>query len=103
MGLFFSATRAILPGQVAVFPESAFLLKGGRTMVKMLFAMLFASLLAFSTAAPMAAQESAKKGKKESARWEGNVIRSSAEKSTLDVRTSGAVVTQRQRQGQRTC
>lgn len=67
-------------------------------MVKKLFAMLFASALVFAVSAPLRAQEPAKAEKKmekkktEKARWEGIVVRSSAEKSTLDVRKRGGNV-----------
>ncbi len=61
-------------------------------MVKKLFTLLCTSLLVFLMATPMVAQEGAKtkkmaKDKKtQQARWEGIVIRSSSDKSTLDVR-----------------
>ncbi len=64
-------------------------------MVKKLLALVFTSLLVFSASAPLFAQEAAKeekpaKAKKtEQARWEGIVVRSSSEKSTLDVRKRG--------------
>ncbi len=64
-------------------------------MVKKLINLLCASLLVFLMATPMVAQEAAKtekmaKGKKtEEARWEGIVIRSNSDKSTLDVRKRG--------------
>ncbi len=63
-------------------------------MVKKLFAVLFASALVFAMSAPLPAQEPAKAEKKmakktEQARWEGIVVRSSSEKSTLDVRQRG--------------
>ena len=67
-------------------------------MVKKLFAMLFASALVFAMSAPLRAQEPAKAEKKmakkktDQARWEGIVVRSSAEKSTLDVRKRGGNV-----------
>ena len=67
-------------------------------MVKKLLALVFGSLLVFSVSVPMFAQEAAKeekpmKAKKaEQARWEGIVVRSSAEKSTLDVRKRGGNV-----------
>lgn len=64
-------------------------------MVKKLLALLVTSLFVFFTAAPVFAQEAAKEEKMakpkkaEQARWEGIVVRSSAEKSTLDVRKRG--------------
>ena len=63
-------------------------------MVKKLLALLVASLFVFSTAAPVFSQEAtkekmAKPKKTEQARWEGIVVRSSSEKSTLDVRKRG--------------
>ncbi len=65
-------------------------------MVKKLFAVLFASALVFAMSAPLRAQEPAKgektAKKTEQARWEGIVVRSSSEKSTLDVRKRGGNV-----------
>jgi hypothetical protein len=63
-------------------------------MVKKLLALVFTSLLVFAASAPLFAQEAAKEKmakpkKTEQARWEGIVVRSSSEKSTLDVRKRG--------------
>src|SRR5260370_30851696 len=64
-------------------------------MVKKVLALVFTSLFVFSTAAPVFSQEAAKEEKKakpkkaEQPRWEGIVVRSSSEKSTLDVRKRG--------------
>ena len=63
-------------------------------MLKKLLALVFTSLLVFWTSAPLFAQEAAKEKmakpkKTEQARWEGIVVRSSSEKSTLDVRKRG--------------
>jgi hypothetical protein len=63
-------------------------------MVKKLLALVFTSLFVFSMAASVFAQEAAKEKmakpkKAEQAKWEGIVVRSSAEKSTLDVRQRG--------------
>jgi hypothetical protein len=64
-------------------------------MVKKLLALVFTCLFVFSTAASVFAQEAAKEEKMakpkktEQARWEGIVVRSSSEKSTLDVRKRG--------------
>ena len=73
-------------------------------MVKKLFTLLFASVLALPVSVLLvqvaAAQEAAKE-----ARWEGVVIRSSADNSTLTVRNVGSSDAMgqsgtRQRQGQ---
>lgn len=66
-------------------------------MVKKLLALVFGSLLVFSVSVPMFAQETKaekpmKAKKAEQARWEGIVVRGSAEKSTLDVRKRGGNV-----------
>jgi len=58
-------------------------------MVKKLFALLCVSLFAYSVATPVHAQDAAKTKKTEAARWEGMVVRTSADKSTLDVRKRG--------------
>ena len=64
-------------------------------MVKKLLALVFTCLFVFSMAASVFAQEAAKEEKMakpkktEQARWEGIVVRSSSEKSTLDVRKRG--------------
>ncbi len=55
-------------------------------MVKKLFAVLYASLIVFSLTAAAPAQEKTHKNAYEG-RWEGNVIRSNPEKSTLTVRS----------------
>jgi hypothetical protein len=61
--------------------------------VKNLFTLLFVSTLAFLASAPLVqtapAQEKMGKMSKQ-ARWEGNVIRSDKDKSTLTVRKVGA-------------
>lgn len=72
-------------------------------MVKRLLTLLFTSVLALSLAMPVLAQENTKKeeaqgppaqGKAETpakvARWEGMVVRSSTNQSTLTVRKSGS-------------
>jgi hypothetical protein len=53
--------------------------------MKKLLGLLLASMFVFAAVSTMRAQESAKKPAKE-ARWEGTVIRISADKSSLDVR-----------------
>ena len=58
-------------------------------MMNKLLVLLFASALLFTLSGPTSAQTSG--GKKE-ARWEGNVIRVSSEKSTLDVRQVGGTI-----------
>ena len=62
-------------------------------MVKRLFRLLFVSALALATSAPFVqsapAQENVEKTEKQD-RWEGNVIRTSKDKSTLTVRQVGA-------------
>jgi hypothetical protein len=65
-------------------------------MVKKLLALLVTSLLVFFAVAPVYSQDAAakpaKEKKAEQARWEGIVVRSSAEKMTLDVRKRGGNV-----------
>ena len=67
-------------------------------MIKKLFTLLYTSLLVLLMATPMVAQEGAKtektaKDKKtEQARWEGIVIRSNSDQSTLDVRKRGGSI-----------
>jgi cytochrome c-type biogenesis protein CcmE len=56
-------------------------------MLKRLLPLLFAIVVVFPLASAMFAQEAPAKAKE--ARWEGTVIRSSAEKSTLTVRKVG--------------
>jgi hypothetical protein len=57
-------------------------------MARKLFTLLCGSVIAFSLSTVMFAQEApAKKGK--TTRWEGNVIRSSPDQSTLTVRKLG--------------
>ena len=56
--------------------------------MKKLLGFLFASIFVFTVTAGVLAQESAKKPAKE-ARWEGNVLRISSDKSSLDVRQPG--------------
>jgi len=62
-------------------------------MVKRLFRLLFVSALALATSAPFVqsapAQENVEKTEKQD-RWEGNVVRTSKDKSTLTVRQVGA-------------
>jgi hypothetical protein len=57
-------------------------------MLKKLMGLLFACALAFPLAAAVFAQEAPAKTKE--ARWEGNVVRSSKEQSTLTVRKVGS-------------
>ena len=54
-------------------------------MVKKLLALLFTSVLAFPLATTVFAQDTMAKPAKQ-ARWEGTIIRSSQDKSTLTVR-----------------
>ena len=62
-------------------------------MVKRLFRLFFVSALALATSAPFVqsapAQENVEKTEKQD-RWEGNVVRTSKDKSTLTVRQVGA-------------
>ncbi len=60
-------------------------------MVKKLFTLLFASVLTCSLSMPLFSQDAPAMGKaaKED-RWEGRVVRSSADKSTLTVRKVGS-------------
>ena len=58
-------------------------------MLKKLLSLLFASILAFPLATAVLAQDAPAQAKE--ARWEGNIIRSSKEQSTLIVRKVGAV------------
>ena len=65
-------------------------------MVKKLVALLFVSVLAFPLATAVFAQEAPAKAKPaKEARWEGNVQRSSADKSTLTVRKVGSTTDER--------
>jgi|SRR6266436_5364355 hypothetical protein len=57
-------------------------------MVKKLLALLFASVLAFPLATTVFAQDTMAKAKQD--RWEGTIIRSSQDKSTLTVRKVGS-------------
>ncbi len=62
-------------------------------MVKKLLTLLFASVLACSLSTPMFSQEApAKKKAPKEERWEGRVVRSSPDKSTLTVRKVGSSV-----------
>jgi hypothetical protein len=56
--------------------------------MKKLLTLLFASVVAVPLAAPVFAQEASAPAKQ--ARWEGNIIRSSKEDSTLTVRKVGS-------------
>ena len=58
-------------------------------MMNKLLVLLSAFALLFTLSGPISAQQSS--GKKE-ARWEGNVIRTNSEKSTLDVRQVGGTI-----------
>ena len=57
-------------------------------MVKKLLALLFTSVLAFPLSTTVFAQDTMAKPAKQ-ARWEGTIIRSSQDKSTLTVRKVG--------------
>jgi hypothetical protein len=64
-------------------------------MVKKLFTLLYGSLVAFSLSTVIFAQEAPTQEKKmdkvaKEARWEGEVVRGSPDKSTLTVRKSGS-------------
>jgi hypothetical protein len=60
-------------------------------MLKKLVTLLFASVLAFPLSTALFAQEAPAKAKAaKQVRWEGNVIRSSSDKSTLTVRKVGS-------------
>jgi len=62
-------------------------------MVKKLLTLLFASVLACSLSTPGFSQEApAKKKAAKEERWEGRVVRSSPDKSTLTVRKVGSSV-----------
>jgi esterase/lipase superfamily enzyme len=62
-------------------------------MVKKLLTLLFASVLACSLSTPVFSQEApAKKKAAKEERWEGRVVRSSSDKSTLTVRKIGSSV-----------
>src|SRR6266436_1216577 len=73
-------------------PHNLSVAKGGSHMVEKLLALLFASVLAFPLSTLAFAQEAPAQQKtaKES-RWEGVVIRSSADKSTLTVRNGKSI------------
>jgi hypothetical protein len=60
-------------------------------MGKKLLTVLFASVLAFPLSTAVFAQDApAKEKAAKEARWEGNVVRSSPDKSTLTIRKSGS-------------
>jgi hypothetical protein len=60
-------------------------------MGKKLLTVLFASVLAFPLSTAVFAQDApAKEKAPKEARWEGNVVRSSPDKSTLTIRKSGS-------------
>ena len=62
-------------------------------MVKKLLTLLFASVLACSLSTPVFSQEDpAKEKAAKEGRWEGRVVRSSPDKSTLTVRKVGSSV-----------
>ena len=61
-------------------------------MVKKLLTLLLVSVLAFSTAALLVHSAPAQEQTAKQDRWEGNVVRSSPDKSTLTVREVGANV-----------
>jgi hypothetical protein len=62
-------------------------------MVKKLLTLLFASVLACSLSTPVFSQETpAKQKAAKEERWEGRVVRSSPDKSTLTVRKVGSSV-----------
>src|ERR1700682_4592864 len=88
-GLLFSVSRSIfLSALHHIFPVK----EGGR-MVKRLLTLLFTFVLAFPLSTVTLAQEAPAKAKAaKEARWEGTVIRSSPEKSTLTVRKVGSTV-----------
>jgi cytochrome c-type biogenesis protein CcmE len=62
-------------------------------MLKKQIALLFALVITFPLAMVVVAQEAPAKAKE--ARWEGNVIRSSKENSTLTVRAVGSTTNER--------
>jgi hypothetical protein len=77
-------------------PQGLLVKEGGTQMVKKLVALLFVSVLAFPLSTAVFAQEAPAKAKPaKEARWEGNVQRSSADKSTLTVRKVGSTTDER--------
>ena len=61
-------------------------------MAKKLVALLFMAVLAFPLSTAMFAQDAPMKmGKEKETRWEGTVVRTNADKSTLTVRDSNSV------------
>src|ERR1700730_14797560 len=81
----------LIPGSIVFCHTSQFPVKRGGLMVKKLLTLLFTSLLAVPLSTAMFAQEApAQKKAAKEARWEGVVIRSSPDKSTLTVRKVGS-------------
>jgi hypothetical protein len=62
------------------------------TMVKQLFTLLCVSVITFSPSTAVLAKSPAQTKTAKEARWEGNVIRSDPDKSTLTVRKVGSSV-----------
>jgi hypothetical protein len=70
-----------------IFPQG-----GEIPMLKKLLTLLFVSVLAFSTSALLAQSAAAQEKTAKQGRWEGNVVRTSPDKSTLTVREVGSTV-----------
>jgi len=60
--------------------------------MKKLLGLLFVSLFAFTVSTPILSQESTTTKPAKEGRWEGNVIRTNADHSTIDVRQVGGQV-----------
>jgi hypothetical protein len=76
-----------------LLPQNLLVKEGEGHMAKRLFTLLFASVLAFPPSTLVFAQEAPAKAKAaQEARWEGTIIRSSQDKSTLTVRKVGSTV-----------
>jgi hypothetical protein len=71
-----------------LFSATEHILKEVVTLMKKLFTLLFASVLAFPVSALLVQTARAQETKQD--RWEGNVIRSNKDKSTLTVREVGS-------------
>jgi hypothetical protein len=90
--LFFWAPGLCFPATYHIFPAGELVNKGERKdMMKKLLVLLLTSVLTFPLATAVFAQDAPAKEKvaKES-RWEGNILRSSKDESSLTVRKVGS-------------
>jgi hypothetical protein len=89
LALFCPKVYCFVP-HITIFPVNTGE-KGGGHMVKKLLTLLFTSVLAFPLSTAVFAQDAPAQAKAaKEARWEGIVIRSSQDKSTLTVRKVGS-------------